>query len=158
MTKLLAAGGISTVLIGLVLLIMPVGHIPLLDANRAVLVESERGGFCAGDTYAETQGYGSDEAMADCMETNTLDNTIDLTRVQPAFCVGIIQAGLPIEQSECEAIMDGQQYWATAKGQLTNSWNARFPYPLSALGTAAVQPNQSRTGDRDTNDREGFGR
>jgi len=160
MNKLLFAGGIATLVLGFVLLVLPVGHIPLLDANRQVLVESERGGYCAGETYATTRGMGSAEKLADCMETNTsIDNTSIYTKVQPAFCRAIIARGINIDQPGCEEIMRDQEFWPTATGALTNAWNKRFPYPGNVL--TANQPNtggESRTGDREGNDREGFER
>ena len=61
--KLLSFAGIIVLAGGLFLLTMPVTHIPLLDANRQVLAESEREGWCAGDTYMKTRG-GGDESLS----------------------------------------------------------------------------------------------
>lgn len=156
MNKLLACGGISTVLMGLVLLIMPVGHVPLLDANRQILVETEAAGFCAGEVWSQTQGWGDIEAMSDCIAESPLSNEIDLRVVQSAFCRGIISRGFPITLDECLAIMGAQQYWLTEEGVLTNTWNSRFPYPLSDFGSPTQKTgDQSRTGERDLNEREG---
>ena len=156
MNRLLAFGGILTILGGFILLVMPVGHVPLLDANRQVLVESERGGQCAGETYAKTRGYGSEDAMLDCMASGTIDNSIRHQAVQPAFCRGIIGAGIQIAQEECVKIMGDREFWPTARGSLTNSWNRRFPYPGGLLSSSVPQTGgESRTGDREITEREG---
>lgn len=155
--KLLASGGILTILLGFVVLIMPVGHVPLLDANRQILVESEAGGYCAGEVWVNTQSWGSIEAMEECLATTSLSQEINLRAVQPAFCRGLIGRGYPIGQEDCMNIMVAQQYWLTEEGTITNAWNRRFPYPLSAFGSPTQQTgDQSRTGDREGNDREGF--
>lgn len=157
--KLLAIAGIGILAGGLVLLIAPVSHIPLLDANRQVLAETEREGFCAGETYMKTRGAGSEPAMTECIETSTIDDEINHRQVQPGFCQGLKSAGLPMEQSECMTIMDEQEFWPTMKGTLTNSWNRRFPYPGDFLTSNVPQTGgDSRTGDRETTDREGFSR
>lgn len=158
MNKLLAALGILVIAGGLFLLVAPVSHIPLLDANRQVLAESERQAYCAGEVMVETQGRGSEEAMADCIASSTVDNEIDHSVVQPAFCAGILSK-YNWSQSECIAAVEEQEIWPTMKGTWTNSWNKRFPYPISKFGRLAEAPEyQSRTGDRETTDREGFDR
>src|SRR3990167_8604442 len=155
MNKLLALGGIGIIVVGFILLIMPVSHIPLLDANRQVLAESERGGYCAGEVYAKTRGYGSESAMVDCKASSTLDDSINHRAVQPAFCRGVITNGLAIPQDECESIRSTQERWPTAKGGLTSSWNNRFSYPGSLLSANLPQTGgESRTGDRTGNDRD----
>lgn len=159
MNKLLALGGIGAILVGFFLLVLPVSHIPLLDANRQVLVESERGGICAGNVYMQTRGAGSEEAMADCLSTSTVEDTIDHRRVTPGFCNGLIGAGFPIGLEECLGIMLSRQFWPTATGTLTSAWNKRFPYPGDFLSSNVPQTGgESRTGERETTDREGFDR
>jgi hypothetical protein len=66
--KLLAIGGILVIVGGLFLLVNPVTHIPLLDANRAVLAESDADGFCAGQTFMKTRGYGNEAQMNECLD------------------------------------------------------------------------------------------
>ena len=154
MNKLLALGGIGTIVVGFALLVMPVSHIPLLDANRQVLAESERSGYCAGETYAKTRGYGSEPAMVDCRTSSTIDDNINHRAVQPAFCRGVIDNGLAVAQDECETIVAAQELWPTTKGNLTSSWNRRFPYPGGLLSSQIPQTGgESRTGDREINDR-----
>lgn len=156
MNKLLAISGIGTVLMGLALLIVPVGHVPLLDANRQILVETEAGGYCAGEVWSQTQGWGDIEAMEECIELSTLSSEINLRAVQGAFCRGLVSRGFPITVDECLAIMGAQKYWLTEEGTLTNTWNSRFPYPLSDFGSPTQQTgDESRTGERDLNEREG---
>jgi hypothetical protein len=156
--KLLALGGIVILVGGLVLLMMP-AHVPLLDANRQVLAESEREAWCAGETYMKTRGGGSIPAMTECIATSSIDNSVDHNRVQPGFCNGIISAGLPMDANECMAIMEQEEFWPTMKGTLTNAWNRRFPYPGDFLTSNVPQTGgDSRTGDREGEDREGFNR
>ena len=158
MNKVLAALGILVIAGGLFLLVAPVSHIPLLDANRQVLAESERQAYCAGQVMVESKGQGSEEAMADCIETSTIDNEINHSVVQQAFCAGILSR-YQWNQSECVDQVLAQEIWPTMRGTWTNSWNKRFPYPG---GGAFVAPqrtgNESRTGDREGTDREGFDR
>jgi len=157
--KLLALGGIAVIVVGLFLLTMPISHIPLLDANRQVLAESEREGHCAGTVYVQTRGSGSEAGMKDCVESSDLDDTINHRVVQPAFCSGIISAGLPATQEECMGIMEARKFWPTMKGTLSESWNKRFPFPGEWLTANTPETGgESRTGEREETDREGFGR
>lgn len=151
--KLLGGGGIFVLVVGLALLLMPVGHVPLLDANRQVLVDSEAGGRCAGEVYVITRGNGSAEEMENCLADSKLPKTTDLTKVQGQFCTGVISKGAPISKIECLSIMGERQLWPTATGALTESWNKRFPYPGDVLSAAraVVGGDESRTGDRDEN-------
>ena len=156
MNRLLAAGGIAILVVGFALLVLPVSSIPLLDANRQVLVESAAGGQCAGEVYATSQGQGSETDMAECLATTPQDTTINWQAVQPAFCRGIIVKGLAITQGECEIVMAERQMWPTAIGTITASWNRRFPYPGDVISSARpITGGESRTGDREGNDREG---
>lgn len=159
MNKLLAFGGILAIVGGLALLVMPGPPVPLLDANRQVLAESERAGICAGGTYVKTRGAGDEELMTECMEASSWDDTINHRVVQSAFCNGLIGGGFPIDHEQCIGIMVAQELWPTMTGSLTQSWNRRFPYPGQILSSNIPSTGgESRTGDRETNDREGFGR
>src|SRR3990167_1880298 len=128
MNKLLAFGGILAIAGGFVLLTMPVSHIPLLDANRQVLAESERQAYCAGEVMIKTQGRGSEEDMTDCRATSTIDDTINHRVVQSAWCRGIVD-NYQWTQTECVSFVEEQKYWPTLKGTATNAWNRRFAYP-----------------------------
>jgi hypothetical protein len=152
MNRLLAISGISVLVIGFVLLVAPVSSIPLLDANRQVLVESAAGGQCAGEVYATTQGQGSEADMAECM-ANAADTTVNWQAVQPAFCRGIIAKGLAITQGDCETVMAERQMWPTAIGTITASWNSRFRYPGDVLSQPVQSRDESRTGGREGNER-----
>lgn len=158
MNRLLAVSGIAVILGGFVMLMLP-ATIPLLDANRELLAESERQGFCAGEVYVQTRGAGDEAAMGDCIATSTLDDARNYERVQPAFCVGLVEAGFEIPVEECIQIMQERQFWPTLKGQLTVSWNRKFPYPLDTFTTAKTGGDPTgRTNDRPTNDREDLSR
>lgn len=157
--KMLAGFGILVITGGLFLLMAPISHIPLLDANRRVLAESERQGYCAGEVYWSTRGMGSEAAMTECVAVSTIDNEINHRRVQPAFCAGITASGLPMGVDACMGIMEGQKFWPTMTGTLSNSWNRKFPYPGEFLSSNVPQTGgESRTGEREVTDREGFER
>ena len=155
MNRLLAVSGILAMLGGLVLLVIPGPPIPLLDANRQLLAESEAEGVCAGQVYYQTRGAGSEAAMSDCISESDFPTEINHRRVQPGFCGGIITAGLPMTVEMCMEIMEREKFWPTLKGGLTNSWNKRFPYPGELLTSNAPQTGgNDRTGDREEADRE----
>lgn len=158
--KLLAAGGILAIVGYLFMLVAPVSSVPLLDANRQVLVESEAEAFCAGTVYVDTRGAGSEAAMGECIAESEYPTEADWPKVHGRFCDAIIVKGLNITKDQCIQISEANQYWFTMTGTLTNAWNKRFPYPLSELGvpTQGAIKGESRTGDRETNDREGFDR
>jgi hypothetical protein len=157
MNKLLAFCGILAVVGGLVLLVKPVGHIPLLDANRTVLAETERQGYCAGETFWRTQGMGNEGLFAECMDASSIINELDVNSVQPAFCRAVTIEGYAGGTENCMDIVRSQKLWPTMTGGLSDSWNRRFPYPLDRL-TAGVVPatntDESRTGERTETDRE----
>jgi hypothetical protein len=140
------------------MLVKPVGHIPLLDANRTVLAETQRQGYCAGEAFWRSNGWGDEAAFLECMDASTIVNDIDVNAVQPAFCQAVAIEGYAGGVDMCLDILRGQKLWPTMTGGLSDSWNRRFPYPLDRL-TAGVVPTQnsdeSRTGDRtETGDRE----
>jgi hypothetical protein len=154
--KLLAIGGILVIVGGLFLLVNPVTHIPLLDANRAVLAESDADGFCAGQTFMKTRGYGNEAQMNECLDLTKHSKDINHMQVQPAFCAGLKDAGLDMGKEECMGILNENKLWPTMTGGLSSSWNRRFPYPGDFLTSNVPQTGgDSRTGDRETNDREG---
>lgn len=157
--KLLAIGGIAVLVVGFALLMMP-ASIPLLDANRQVLAETPREGLCAGKVYFRSKGRGDEAAMKDCLSLEEGDNSPNYRQVQSAFCRGVIDAGLPIAHTQCQDVMESNRLWPTMTGTLTQSWNRRFPYPLSELGVPRgdVGGDESRTGEREGNERNGVGR
>jgi len=154
--RLMAIGGILALVVGLVLLVLPVQRIPLLDANRTVLAESEREGYCTGRTYAETRGRGDKNLAGECRAESSLPNVIDWNVVQGAFCRGLIASGFPITQPKCVEIMVAQRFWPTMDGSISASWNRKFPYPGDVIVSGTV--DDSRTGDRDGIGREGLTR
>lgn len=135
---------------------MPGPPVPLLDANRQLLAESEREGFCVGEVYYATRGAGDEKRMNECISVSTVDNTVNHRRVQPAFCNGIISAGLQITPEQCMEIMDREKFWPTLKGSLSNSWNQRFPYPGAILASKVqdVGTDNDRGGSRGDTNRE----
>jgi hypothetical protein len=157
MNKLLAFCGILAVVGGLVMLVKPVGHIPLLDANRTVLAETQRQGYCAGEAFWRSNGYGNESAFLECMSASTIVNDFDVNAVQPAFCQAVTVEGYAGGVDACMDILRGQKLWPTMTGGLSDSWNRRFPYPLDRLTAGQVpvtNTDESRTGERTETDRE----
>ncbi len=148
--------GIGVLVVAALLMILPVQRVPMLDANRQLLAETEAQAYCAGSVFLQTRGVGSHAAMQECLDISDKPTDINPEVAQRAFCEGLIGAGYQIEQESCMTIMEGQRYWPLKSGTLTNAWNKRFPYPGNVLGTE--QANESRTGDRDLNERENTGR
>lgn len=153
--KFLAWAGIAVLVVGLVVLVLPVSRIPLLDANRQVLAESEREGYCAGQTFGETRGIGDTAAAKECRQYNARPTEPNLAVTQKAFCQGLMAGGYPITLSMCQDIMVLNRFWPTMDGSITNSWNRRFPYPGDMIAVAKADP-EGRTGDRDNIGREGI--
>lgn len=157
MNKLLAVGAIAALLVGLVLLVIDPGHIPLLDANRVVLAETEAQAYCSGIVFLETRGQGGrPEDVADCAQASERGQGYNHPIVIPAFCQGIISTGYQIGYEQCVTILVSSRYWPTADGALSQSWNKRFPYPGDVV-TAGVADSESRTGARDSNGRDSIG-
>lgn len=154
MKKLMALGAIAVLVGSLAYMIFATPAIPLLDANRNVLAESARQGFCAGQAFRQNQPNAG--GVQECMKEATYkaDDT-NLEVVQINACEGV---GTPAADLEaCAQWLKDNQYWVTMEAQLTNAWNGTFPYPLS--GNIMTRENdQSRTGDRDENSREGLDR
>jgi hypothetical protein len=158
MNRLLGFGGILTVVGGLFLLILPVSHIPLLDANRWVLSETEQQGYCAG--YVFDGNEPQEQAAADCRSESSQSTEIDLRVVQRAACQGYASAHSldATWVNDCEGYLQATRQWPTIDGRLTDAWNRRFPYPLSDIGIPGAPTSESRTGDREGNTREGLPR
>lgn len=156
MNRLLGIGGVLVVLGGLLMLLVPGPPIPLLDANRQVLAESERDGYCAGTVFWNTGGFGDEALMGECLEMSAVNDETNLRTVQPAFCRAVVVEGYSGTAEECEGILGSNKLWPTMTGGLTSDWNRRFPYPLDSLtaGGQSTSNDESRTGDRDGNERE----
>ncbi len=156
MNKVMAFGGIIILLLGLAMLILSSGRIPLLDANRTILAESEQEAYCAGIIYAETRGEGDARAASECRSESNLSNEVNLNIVQPSFCNALLTTIRNLTQAECVGIMEGRQWWPTRDGGLAFSWNRSFPYPGNLI--VQLSDGDSRTGDRDGIEREGLTR
>lgn len=151
--RILAWTGIAAIVIGFVMMVLPVARIPLLDANRQVLAESEREGYCAGETYITSRGMGDKRAAKDCRAHSTRSPEINLETTQAAFCSGLIANGFPITHSKCVTIMVSNRMWPTMDGSIANSWNRRFPYPGDMIITAK-ESDDGRVGSRSNTERE----
>ena len=120
---------------------------PTLDANRRPLATSATEAYCTGVHLI----VGS--SIVECWETEADRGTsYNLQQVLNAFCFGIVDAGWGGDTQDCHKIMDAQLYWPLLNGGITNSWSARYPYPLDRF-TENIQPDLSRTGQREGVDR-----
>ncbi len=155
MNKLMASGGIIILLLGLAMLILPGGRIPLLDANRTILAESEQEAYCSGIVYGDTRGAGNAQAASVCRSESDLPDEVNLNKVQPTFCRALTKT-MSLTEATCVAIMEGHQWWPTKDGGLADSWNRTFPYPGNLI--VKLDDSNSRTGDRDNIEREGLTR
>lgn len=142
----LAALAIIAIVGGGFYLVRDPGHVPIFDAGLNRLAESEREGWCAGETYWSNRGQPNATAAAECRANSTLDPTPNLNMVQPAFCMAVREGGFPGTVDECQGILDGQKLWPTYDGGLTQSWSKSAPYPGDLA--FVVPPDDSRTGDR----------
>ncbi len=152
--KRLTVVAVLILVAGFFYLLKDVGHIPLFSANLERLAETETEGYCAGVAF---WSGGSEQvkkdAAAECRAE--LDDTgFDLVIVQQAFCEGIVDKGYAPGVSTCEGIVAANRYWPTYDGDITQSWSRKFPYPGDLIFQPSPNPD-SRTGDRETDDREG---
>lgn len=157
MKKLMAIAAVLVTAGSLIYMMFANPHVPILDANRQVLAETELQGYCAGRTYFSSQGRGDLAYAKECWDeyADNKSSAIQHEVVQEAFCKGLVAAGLPITTSECMNVLVTYQYWPTMSGRLTGSWNRAFPYPLEQSSADLQYGDSSRTGDRENNDREG---
>ena len=153
MNKFLTIGGILSLVVGIVLLLGPAGHIPLLDANRQPLAETRAEGYCAGQIFFNAGWVGDEAGMRECVEASNLSTEIDLKGMIPIFCIGFKSEGWVGELRVCESILYSALYWPTLTGTLTNSWNRAFPYPGANFDSLSPS-DVGRTGERDIINRE----
>lgn len=158
--RLLAALGIATCVGMLVYVSLPKPYIPPYDANLVRLAASELQGYCAGDTFWKTGGYGNKTTAASCRKAKArqYDAKPNLLKVVRAFCQAIVDNGWDGGDVEtCRGIMASNQYWPTYDGGITDQWNRARPYPgtLVDLGTSNSGGDTSRTGGHQGNTRSG---
>lgn len=149
----LAALALLAVLGGAYYLIHDVGHVPIFDAGLQRLAESGVEGYCAGQVFWQTRGYGDAELAEDCREERAPDAPkrgegpaeSSIFDVQPAFCRAVEDAGYA--GPPCLDILEGSKLWPTYTGGLTDNWSDTAPYPLDVA--FVIPPSDSRTGTRD---------
>jgi hypothetical protein len=149
MNKLLATLGILILVVGFWVLVRDPGHIPLLDANRTILAETEAAGYCAAIAY--DGNLPRPEGVKECLKGTTLSGEIDLVAAETGFCRGIYERysyGVPT----CLAFLRNNRLWPTMDATITNEWNRRFPYPGDTL-VVSIEEDESRTGPRGGNER-----
>lgn len=142
--------------LGLVYIVWPVGHIPLYDANLVRLAESDLQGYCSGDTFWKTGGVGDSNMASECRSrlAKKHSSNVDLSVVQGSFCQAIVDSGWTGTKSDCLGIMATNEYWPTYVGAITNQWNRARPYPkLFSLINSNSKSSQSRTGGHSGNQR-----
>ena len=120
---------------------------PMLDANRQPIATTGALGYCVGVNLI------NGAPIADCLEVeHSRGTSFDLQVVINHFCLGAVDAGWGGSHQDCKNIMQEPLYWPLVHGGITNSWNARYPYPLDRF-TENIQPDLSRTGQREGVDR-----
>lgn len=148
--KLFVVGGVAAMILGLIYIAWPVGHIPPYDANLVRLAESELQGYCAGKTLIQTGGYGDKNMTAQCRaeKAKKYSDKPNLAVVQSAFCQAIVDGGWDGTKKECLSIVADNEYWPTYDGSVTNAWNRARPYPatFATIGGGASSAG-SRTGN-----------
>ncbi len=88
MKKFLVFLGIVALLLGAYLVgFKEPGHVPLLDANRQRLAETEAEGWAAGWTFWKTSGTGSDIMAEEKRAETALPTEYDPRKVLHSFCV-----------------------------------------------------------------------
>ena len=148
MKKLLLVAGIITFLVTAAFAYVIAPPIPpLLDDNRLPLAESVSQGYCSG--MSMMAGVDLEECWEDEASRGTVRN---LSAVQSGFCYGIIAGGWNRTHNECMEIMETQRFWPLLEGGITNSWSARYPYPLDRF-VDNITPDESRTGTREGEER-----
>lgn len=150
----MAVVGLSIVILGIIYVSWPVGHIPPYDANLTRLAETERQGYCAGYSFINSQGEPNPGRVRGCRKKNMLSDKPNLIVVQKAFCQGVVDGGWEGNVNQCLLIMGQEQYWPTYDGGITNAWNRARPYPLTFLPTQAqTGGDNSRTGNHNGSER-----
>jgi len=150
MRKLLGVLGFLTIIVATLYVTLPVGHIPLYDANLVRLAETELEGYCAGYTFPISNGVGDDVEAASCRRTyaSRYSEVFSPSAAERAFCGAIADSGrYGTDQAGCIMTIRSGQYWPTYAGSLTNDWNRARPYPLTT-GLSEAEPDDSRTGGR----------
>lgn len=155
--RLFTVAGVALVLLGLVYVAWPAGHIPPYDANLVRLAESDLQGYCSGESFWKSEGAGSADIAAQCRTrlAHQRPNTPNLMVVQGAFCTALVDSGWQGKQPDCLAIMGDNEYWPTYDGGITNQWNRARPYPRPLISTSiGSRSSGSRTGDRTGGERQ----
>lgn len=149
-----AACGVAVV-VSLAYLAMPQGHIPMLDANRWVLAETELQGYCAGFVFVESGGQNERDARkAKSCRVEKADvyvDRFDLDAVITGFCAAINE-GFGMDPDECRGITAQNRIWPLYDGGFTTDWNETWVYPGDE--SLARRPVDGRVGDRETIERE----
>lgn len=154
--KWLAMGAIVSMALGLFMLVGPAGRVPLMDGNRVLLAETSAEGYCAAEAHFKQF---SQMSFDDCVAESSRPHDVEITEVLASFCAGVVDQGWPGTRDECKTVVEAGQLWPTRewtpRGWISNTWNRRFPYPGSLVGVGAQNTDNSRTGERDGNIRDG---
>ena len=150
--SLLTVTAIAVIVLGLMYVARPAGHIPPYDANLVRLAENDIQGYCTGEAFWKSGGTGDARLAAECRSRLKGKRPDDpkLTAVIPAFCAAIVEQGWEGNRADCAEIMVANQYWPTYAGSITDQWNRARPYPRAAIVPSGPKQDGSRTGDRDT--------
>lgn len=147
--KILGVLGIMIIVLSIIYIARPAGHIPPYDANLVRLAETELQGYCSGKVFWNTSGNGDADSANRCRIdlANIYSNEINLVKTESAFCQAVVDQGWQGTKEDCFIILEESQYWPTYDGSISNQWNRARPYPKPVLQSNGSQTD-SRTGVR----------
>src|SRR3990167_3174634 len=111
-------------------------HLYDADLNRLAVTYQE--GVCAGTTYVDTRGRGDPQATARCRAVPPAaegrpapraSEAVELDRVLPGFCGGVIERGWEGTVSDCVGILVENRMWPTYDGRLSVAFGGKYPWP-----------------------------
>lgn len=156
MRKLLAFAGAASVVLGMMYIAWPVGHIPAYDANLVRLAETDLQGYCAGESFWKSGGAGSADLAQVCRKriAQNRPDVPNLGVVPGAFCAAIVDNGWKDgNKQDCISILSTNQLWPTYDGGLTDQWNRARPYPRVFSAAPGSPSSGSRTGSHNGSER-----
>lgn len=156
--RILGVLGVLVCIMALVYISLPVGHIPLYDANLVRLAETDLQAYCSGNTIMKTGGNPDANLASECRTSKAgqYSNTYNLKNVQNLFCQAVLDAGWTGTMTDCLGILTDNEYWPTYDGSISNQWNRARPYPgrFVPLSGGTRGSDTSRTGGHNGSTRD----
>lgn len=146
---------------GAVAVMWPVETWRLYDENWQPLALTHAENHCAGEILGGNfENKTNDPRVDECVATSHLDNeTPNVASSVGWFCEGIASATTSLGVADCVSQVESLDIWGLQHGGYTWEWNDANPRPVAAYeDIRSPSPDQSRTGDREGNQREGLTR